>query len=216
MSAPPIAPPDFENVAELVSHLGVPGDRIRLRPQPGTAQIDDVLEYERLTGRLCELVDGVLVEKPMGYFESLLATILITRIGCFLDNNGNPGFLLTESGMVWVDVRQMRMADVAYVSWEHFPGRKLPRTVVLDLTPDWIIEILSRSNTKAEMDRKRREYFNGGAKLVWQVYPEKRTVEVYTSVDSFTALGEDAMLDGGIVLPDFRLSLRDWFAQAGE
>jgi Uma2 family endonuclease len=206
--------PEFDTVGRLLDHLGVPGERIRLRPLPGAARIEDALESQR-HGHLCELIDGVLVEKAVGLYESVLAMIFVGKLGCYLEDNGNPGFLLGEAGMVWVDVSQMRMADVAYVSWSHFPGRKLPRTAVLDLTPDWAIEILSPKNTVAEMERKRREYFAGGAQLVWQVYPQTRTVEVYTSPDSFTAHVEDATLDGGTMLPNFRLSVRDWFAQAG-
>jgi Uma2 family endonuclease len=215
MAAPTITPPDFDTVAKLVDHLGVPGERIRLRPAPGTARIEDAIEAER-QGQLCELIDGVLVEKAVGYYESILAMIVGGRLGHFLTENGKPGFLLGESGMVWVEPGQMRVGNIAYVSWSHFPGRKLPRGAVLDLTPDWIIEVLSPSNTAAAMERKRREYFTGGAKLVWQVYPQKRSVEVYTAADVCTTHDEDAMLDGSPVLPAFQVSVREWFADAGE
>ena len=46
-------------------------------PPPGLATEADVLEAERQHNSLCELVDGVLVEKGMGYRESLLAAALI-------------------------------------------------------------------------------------------------------------------------------------------
>ena len=55
----------FKTAADVIEHLGVPADRIRLRPEPGTATVEDALSC---TERLCELVDGVLVEKPMGCF----------------------------------------------------------------------------------------------------------------------------------------------------
>jgi hypothetical protein len=66
------------------------------------------------------------------------------------------------------------------------------------------------------MGRKRREYFAGGAKLVWDVDPVKRAVEVFTAPDISTTLDENATLDGGTVLPGFTLSIRAWFARAGE
>ena len=66
------------------------------------------------------------------------------------------------------------------------------------------------------MARKRREYFAGGARLVWQVYPDTRTVEVYTDPDTFTTLGEDDTLTGDPVLPGFTLSVRRWFERAGQ
>src|SRR5262249_23490903 len=58
------------SVDDLIRHLAVPASRIRLTPPPGTAVEDDVLRIQREEGRLCELIDGVLVEKPMGYQES--------------------------------------------------------------------------------------------------------------------------------------------------
>ena len=43
-----------------------------------------------------------------------------------------------------------------------------------------------------------------------------RTVEVFTAPDVSTTLDENGMLDGGAVLPGFALSIREWFARAGE
>ena len=87
MSTTSSAPPAFETVAELLKRLGdIPPHRVRLIPTPGTATEKDVLEAEARHNRLCELVDGVLVEKTMGYEESLLAMLL----GYFL-TDGNAG-----------------------------------------------------------------------------------------------------------------------------
>ena len=40
-----------------------------------------MIEVERREDRLCELVDGVLVEKAMGFRESLLAVALVGSCG---------------------------------------------------------------------------------------------------------------------------------------
>ena len=216
MTTTTMTPRRIDTAAKLVDHLGVPPERIRIIPQPGSATVNDALEYQRETGKLCEVVDGILVEKAIGYYESRLAVVLIGMLERFLSENGDPGFLLGEAGMVWVEPYQMRMADVAYISWVHFPNRMLPAGAVLDLTPDWAVEILSPSNTDAEMLRKRREYFNGGAKLVWQVDPATRTVEVYTAIDICTGHGEDDALIGAPVLPGFSISIKRWFERAGQ
>ena len=63
-----IAPPSDETFADLVRRLGdVPLDRIRLRPAPGTATVEDVDRIEARENRLFELVEGTLVEKAMGF-----------------------------------------------------------------------------------------------------------------------------------------------------
>jgi Uma2 family endonuclease len=217
MATPTLAPPriEYDTVAQLLQRLEIPPERIRLSPKPGTATIEDALACRNQINRLCELIDGVLVEKPVGWYESRLALIFGVIIETYLEIN-DLAFTFGEGGMIWVDPKQMRMPDVSVVLWEHFPGRILPQGQVLDLVPDWAIEILSPSNTKREMERKRREYFQGGAKLVWQVDPIQRTVDVYTSVDQFTRFNEDATPTSAPVLPGFSLSLRDWFERAGQ
>lgn len=213
MTTVAVAPLQFQTVGKLIEHLGIPPERIRLSPAPGTATIQDAVASQ---GIPCELVDGVLVEKPMGYYESILASLLMASIGRYLEDNGDPGFLLGEAGMVWVKENQMRMADVAYISWDHFPNRELMKASVLDQTPDWAIEILSPTNTRKEMDRKRREYFEGGAQLVWQVYPDTKTVEAYTAPNTFTTHREGETISGAPVLPGFSLSIKRWFDRAGQ
>jgi Uma2 family endonuclease len=205
----------FDTAAKLIDHLGIPPERIRVIPEPGSATLADVLNHNRESGKLCELIDGILVEKALGYYESRLAVVLPFFLEEFLATN-DLGIVIGESGMVWVEPGQMRMADVAFISWDHFPNRILPAGAVLDLTPDWAIEILSPSNTVAEMTRKRREYFDGGAKLVWQADPGTRSVAVYTAVDDVTTHGEDATVTGAPVLPGFSLSIRRWFERAGQ
>ena len=198
--------------ADVVKRLGdIPLDRILSRPYPGSATEEDVIECKAKTGRLCELVDGVLVEKAVGYYEDRLGSVLIYFLEFFFGDQWLSGFVLGAAGMMRTEEVQVRMPDVAFYSWQQFPGRKLPPGQILDRRPELAVEILSPKNTRAEMDRKRREYFSGGTKIVWQVYPKTKTVHVYTSITKYTELGEDDTLDGGTVLPGFTLSIRRWF-----
>jgi Uma2 family endonuclease len=212
MTTATLAPPEIETLADLLHRLGdIPLERIRFRPHPGTATEQNVIESKRL----CELVDGVLVEKAMGFYESRLAMVLGHLLEDYLENN-DLGIVLGEAGMTRMEPGLVRMPDVSFHSWEHFPNRLLPGGAFLEQAPDLAVEILSPTNTEREMDRKRREYFAGGSRLVWQVYPPKRRVRVYTSVDAFVELTENDTLEGGSVLPGFSLSVRRWFERAGQ
>src|SRR5436190_15295599 len=103
----------IESVADLLEALGdVPANRVLLRPAPGTATEADVIAIFRGPGsRLCELIDGTLVEKPVGLAESRLAAILMSFLGPFVSSR-NLGFVTGEQGMMWLTPSRLRGPDV--------------------------------------------------------------------------------------------------------
>ena len=203
----------IETLADLLDQLGgIAPERVRVPPPPGTATEKDVLKVHTRQGRLCELVDGVLVEKGIGFLESVLASALIEVLQGFVKPR-NLGLVAGEAGMMRLAPGLIRIPDVAFISWERLPGQRMPREAIPDLAPDLVVEVLSTSNTEAEMARKRREYFAAGARLVWVVDPVARTVEVYMTPDQAIVRHEDEILDGGAVLPEFALPLQDLFGE---
>ena len=208
-----ISPPR-RTMADLLERLGgVPLRRVLADPAPGTATEQDVIEVEAREKRLCELVDGVLVEKPMGFYESRVATVLGHLLENFLDQH-DLGIVVGEAGMMRLGTGLVRIPDVAFISWDRIPGRDVPRRPIPDLVPDLAVEVLSEGNTAKEMERKRGEFFRAGVRLAWFIDPVGRTAEAYTAPDQSTAIGQDGALDGGAVLPGFVLPLRELFARA--
>jgi len=202
-------------VAELLARLpDIPAERIRLDPPPGTATEDDVVASKARYNRLCELFSGVLVEKPMGWYEARLAAVLIWYLQGFVKQH-DLGLVLAPDGLIRIGPGQIRLPDVSFFLWSRFPNRVLPAGAILNLTPDLAVEILSPSNTKAEMAFKRAEYFAGGAALVWEVDAARRTAVVFTSPAHGNVVSESESLDGGSVLPGFTLRLAEWFDEAG-
>jgi Uma2 family endonuclease len=200
-------------MADLLAALGVSPERVLASPAPGTATVDDVVAMDDHEDRLCELVDGVLVEKAMGFLESSLAGVLIQILRNFLDQH-RLGVVAGEGGMIRLAPNLVRIPDVSFVSRDQFPDGRVGREPVPFLSPTIAVEIISAGNTKAEMDRKLIEYFAAGSKLVWYLDPSDRTVRVYTSPEDCTTLDESQTLDGGEVLPGFRLPIREWFERA--
>lgn len=207
--------PLYETAADLHDHLGhIPLHRIRLYPPPGTAALADVLAVQEQEDRLCELVDGVLVEKAMGYYESRLALLIGYFLEVFLQRH-DLGIVLGADGMLQLLHDQVRIPDVSFLSWVHFPDRELPSEPIPRLVPDLAVEVLSASNTAQEMNRKLHEYFAAGTQLVWYVDPEAQGITVYTAPEQWVELGIEDVLDGGNVLAGFQLSIRDLFDRAG-
>lgn len=208
----------LRTVADLIERLGdVPPERVRLHPQPGEAAIEDLIRNnDEEKSVLCELIDGVLVEKaPMSYFENRLAFVLAYFLHGFLKGRG-IGAAFTEGAMYQMNFGNVRLPDISVCLKDKFPTGKVERVPFAEYAPDFAVEVLSVSNTRAEIDRKRRELFESGTRLIWVVHPDSRTVDVFTSIDAKTTLTENDTLTGGDVLPGFELSIREWFRQAEE
>ncbi|MFI5459569.1 MAG: Uma2 family endonuclease [Isosphaerales bacterium] len=201
---------------ELVERLGgIPLSRILVQPALGSATEADLLEAQRRYGRLYELVDGVLVEKGMGYRESLLAGAFIEALRQFVRPR-KLGLVSAPDGTIRVLPGQVRIPDVSFASWGSLPEGKVPVTPIPPLSPDLVVEVLSDSNTPAEMERKRGEYFTSGVRLIWEVDPESRVVAVYTPDGAVALLDASQTLNGGAVLPGFTLNLSELFAELDE
>jgi Uma2 family endonuclease len=213
MTPAPTSTAAIETLADLLEQLGgIAPERVRFRPAPGTATEEDVLTIRNSPERrLCELVDGVLVEKVMGLRESYLASVLITILLTFVRPR-NLGMVTAPDGTMRLAPGLVRIPDVAFISWDRLPNRRVPTEPIPDLAPDLAVEVLSVGNTLGEMARKRQDYFAAGVHLVWQVDPRTRTVEVFTAPDQSTILHETHILDGGTVLPGFTLPLPELFA----
>jgi Uma2 family endonuclease len=209
MAQATIAPPIIKTMADLQARLGgIPLDRIWFRPAPGTATEKDVIEAETRENRLCELVDGTLVEKAVGFEESRVAARLIHLVGTYLDQN-DRGVCVGEAGMMRIAPGLVRIPDLSFINWDRLPGRESPTDPIPDLAPDLAVEVLSPGNTKAEMTRKVREYFEAGVSLVWLIDPRKRTARAYSTPEKSVLVRADQFLDGGEVLPGFVVRLSD-------
>ncbi len=183
-------------------------------PSPGFATEQDLLRVLDSEDRICELIDGILVEKTMGYYESLLSMALGYFLNDFLRRH-DLGIVLGEAGTLRILGDQIRVPDVAFLSWQNFPGRVLPAEPVPALAPDLAVEILSAGNTNREMERKLDEYFAAGVKLVWFIDPISQSVAVYKDRHQHETLVVGDSLKGGKVLPGFELPLQQLFDKAG-
>ena len=181
---PPPAPPanKIDTVADLLHRLGdVPANRVLWDPIPGTATEADVIRHvDGDHKRLVELVDGTLVEKTMGAYEGRLGGLCVHFIESFLDDH-DVGITFGADATLRILPRQVRLPDASFVSWTKLPNRELPAESVAALVPDLAIEVLSESNTRREMERKRCDYFAAGVRLVWQIDPDTRTAEAFTA-----------------------------------
>jgi Uma2 family endonuclease len=205
--------PTYETIADVLDHLGgIDPRRIRLSPPPGKATEKDLLRFLSRKERLCELVDGILVEKMTGLMKSAIAADVGAHLGKFVDDN-DLGMVAGAAGPLRLMTNLVRLPDVSSISWDQWPLHEYPTEPIPSLYPDLAVEVLSEGNTAEEKERKLKDYFLAGTRLIWFVDPESRTVQVYTSPEDSITLTERDTLDGGDVLPGFQLPLKELFAR---
>lgn len=198
--------------SDFLEDLGqIPASRVRRDPTPGNATIEDLVRVNEAGGQ-CELVDGALVEKAMGWQQSLIAAVLIELIGGFVRRN-KLGWVAGADGFIKLFPNLVRGPDVAFFGRQRMPDGKLPQEKVPAIVPDLAIEVLSDSNTRSEMMRKCREYFLAGVTQVWMFDLRQRTVAVYTAVSAYHVFDEDQVLSAGDILPGLSVSLAEVFGE---
>ena len=201
----PFSLPHWWTLGDLQRHLGdISADRVRLFPLPGTGTADDAEVVQREGNSLCELVDGVLVEKPIESLKSLVAIEVAFALRRYLEDHP-MGVVLGADGLLQIGPKLVRGPDVSFISWERFPGRTLPTERVWAVAPDLAVEVLSPGNTPAEMERKVNDYFTAGTKVVWIIDPATRTAVVRqmdeASMIVKSLLSKDAGLTATSILP---------------
>ena len=114
-------------LADLLERFGpILAARIRYDPPPGTATEQDVITLEGRENRLFELIDGILVEKVVGFYESFLAMRLARFLMLFVEQH-DLGIVAGADGMLRLAPGLVRIPDVSFVSWTRLPERRIPR-----------------------------------------------------------------------------------------
>lgn len=204
-------------VADFLQQLGdVPPERVRIVPPIGLATLDDLIAVnESKFDPICEWVDGSLIEKARGNYESWLTCIISGRFMEYLTEH-RIGILLSSTGALRIRPDLARSGTLMFVAWESFPGGRLPprEDRVPEAVPDLVLEVLFPSNTPGEMARKRKEYFTAGVKQVWEIEPIAELARAYSGVDTVRDIPAGGILAADDILPGFALSLAQVFARA--
>ena len=209
---PESAPERPATLADLLRRLGIPAHRVRLQPAPGTATERDVLlnNESKLKTAICELVEGTLVEKSMGWEESAIAGLIVHFLVAFAKPR-RLGTVLGADGMLRLVPGLVRVPDVSFLARGKLTRYQRGGQRIPSVAADLAVEVISKRNTKAEIVRKMDEYFAAGTRLVWVVDPKTRTVRVHTAPREPVMLRIGDVLDGGDVLPGLRVPVRAVF-----
>jgi Uma2 family endonuclease len=163
---------------------------------------------------LFETVDGIRVEiPPMSAYARLLANDLSQEIAAYCRPQQLGKAVVEVLFRLSNEPPRNRMPDMAFVSsgrWAaHQPIPLAGNT--WDVVPDLAVEVVSPTDRIEELDDKLRDYFEAGVRLVWVVHPRRRYVQVFESFVRVRGLLETDELDGGTVLPGFKIPVAKLF-----
>lgn len=172
--------------------------------------IEDFVEFAlqpQNADREFELINGEIVEKMPGRTSnSYLRDLIAVPVHIFCREQKIPCYTSGESGA-------FRIGDQAVVP--DFAYKRTPMSTDYPdpVAPEWVVEVISPTDKASDIRNKRQNYLQAGI-LLWEVYPDTLTIDVYAPGKPVRTLGMNDTLDGGDVLPDFRLVVREIFTEA--
>lgn len=171
---------------------------------------DQLLEMGE-AGRRFELVRGELEAiAPINDDHGAVASELIWMMVDFVKTN-RLGKVYTELGVTLEhNPDTVRGPDICFVSNARLPKKRL-KTFFKEHIPDLVVEVLSPSDRSGNVQKKIREYFKAGVRLIWIVDPENETVTAYyPSRDAHIYTGDETV-SGEDVLPGFSFTPAELF-----
>lgn len=162
-----------------------------------------------------ELSEGILIEmSPAGGKHGGIALDLGSFVRSHVKEHNLGYTTAAETGYILFKNPNgkdtVRAPDVGFVAAARLP-EGLPDGYI-PFAPDLAIEVVSPGDSADEIEEKVNEYLRYGTRLVWVFYPKTKTVVAHTPT-SMKRLDINGTLDGGDVLPGFRLAVREVFAE---
>ena len=165
---------------------------------------DDGYRYDLVRGKLIRMAPAA---RRSGRIESRVGR----HLGNFVEPRGLGEVYGAETGFILArnpDI--VRAPDVAFVRAERLTP-DVDEDHFLPFAPDLAVEVVSPSDRARDVRDKVRDYLDAGVPLVWVLHPRQRTFTVSTPGGVTSVLREGDELDGGDILPGFRLPVVEIF-----
>jgi Uma2 family endonuclease len=163
-------------------------------------------------GRRYELVNGELRSMaPAGFDHGYVAMKFSWRLAEFVEKRRLGIVCAAETGFI---LRRhpdtVRALDAAFVRRDRCLSRDRKESFYVG-APDLAVEVVSPSDSFAEVEEKVFEWLSAGSACVLVLNPRLSNVSLYRSKDDIRVLSENDLLDLSFVVPDFTVAVKDLF-----
>lgn len=184
-----------------------------LTPPPVRKHTPDDLFLLPDHGKGFELVEGEMKELNVSFQSSFTA--------------GQAYFYLQshvrQHGLGWVspegtsyrcfpdEPTLVRRADTSFHAIGRITLEQARRQGHCTVVPDLVVEVVSPNDLAYEVNEKRIEWLEAGAKLVWVIDPVQETIHAYRADGTVHLFGRSDALTAEPVLPEFTVSVAELF-----
>lgn len=166
---------------------------------------DDGYRYELVKGELQQM-------SPTGYKHGRIGSNLTLLLANYVKANSLGVVLGAETGFkLTTNPDTVRAPDIAFIRQERINEAGDPESYWLG-APDLAVEVLSPTDRTTEIEEKVEAFLRAGASAVLVLSPKLRCVTVYQSLTKILVLTIDDVLEGGEILPGFKVAVREIFA----
>jgi Uma2 family endonuclease len=185
------------------------------RLRPAVPLTDDELMAFSKANEPCKverLASGeILVMTPSCYKNNLREAFVVHELFEWAEADGrgevfssNAGFNLPDGSTLSPDAGWVESSRVAPLSDDE-------RERFLPFAPDFLVEILSPSDSLPELDAKMRQWIENGVRLAWRIDPFGGTVAIYSEGADPVVLNRPETIEGTSPVTGFRLPMaRVW------
>ncbi|NWG16148.1 MAG: Uma2 family endonuclease [Chloroflexi bacterium] len=156
--------------------------------------------FEFVNGEIIEVSPGRTRHSEIGHLLAVAVHVFCRQRGLSCHTSGGDGAYRIQGHVLAPDFAYKRTPMS-----ETYPDPD---------APEWVVEIISPADKAADIREKRQIYRQAGI-LLWEIYPQSQSVDVYAPGQPLRVVETDGSLDGGAVLPGFVLPLRDLFDPPG-
>ena len=156
----------------------------------------------------CELINGeVIMLSPAGAGHGRVAMFIGGLIWSHVAKKRLGSVFAAETGFyLHRHPDTVRGPDCVFVSAERMPEE--PLKGYLPFAPDLAVEVTDPADPPLTTIEKALSFVEAGVKLVWVVDYRAKRAQVYEQGKAPRLLPEDGILDGGRILPGFKLPLQ--------